>query len=442
MTRTIGVYAGEVKRRIGTLRFDEQGARQSSSLEYDPQWLAAEDRYALEPNLPLVTGPQFQKPRGRDSSVFHGAIADTEPDGWGRRVILRDHAKRRQDLRRRDALVGKPRLSTRPGTTRALTPIDYLLAVDDINRVGALRYQDEEGVFQRAPDDGRRTAPPLIELRALFTASRAVENNTETAEDLAYLRGRGTSLGGMRPKCSVIDEHGNLSIGKFPSVSDDRQVTKGEVLALQLAKTAGIAAAEARLVDSDGIPVALIRRFDRTNHGRRMYISAATLLGADAADPSEHTYTEIVDALRQHGAQVQRDIEELWRRIAFSILISNLDDHLHNHGFLHVTRGQWAISPAFDLNPFPDRHRELKTWISEETGPEASIDALMSIVAYCRLKHDSAVQILAKVEQAVAKWRITGRKIGMSDQELDQFADAFEHREREAAQSIVRTTDS
>jgi len=428
MKRTIGVFLGDASRRIGTLRFDRQGVRQSASFEYDRQWLAASDRFALEPDLPLVTGAQFHKPPGRDASIFHGAIADTEPDGWARRVILRDHAKRR-------ALA---RAAGEAQDHQPLTPIDFLLAVDDVNRAGALRFQDEEGVFQRVASEGQRTAPPLIELSTMMTASRAVETNTETAEDLAYLLGRGTSLGGLRPKCSVIDADGALSIGKFPSIGDERAVTKGEVLAMQLAKAAGINAPQARLIDSDGIPVTLIRRFDRTAKGRLMYISAATLLGVDVGAPTEHTYTEIVDAIRQHGADAQADIEELWRRIAFSILINNVDDHLHNHGFLHVAKDQWRLSPAFDINPFPERQRELKTWISEEAGPAASIDALMGVAAYFKLDKEAAVEILAEVERTVSNWRVRGREIGMSAAELEQFADAFEHREREVAQSIVR----
>lgn len=273
----------------------------------------------------------------------------------------------------------------------------------------------------------------------LLSASRAVEQHTETAADLAYLRGRGTPLGGLRPKCTVIDEDGRLSIGKFPSVQDDRAVTKGEVLALLLAREAGMNAAEARLVESDGSPVALIRRFDRPDDGGRlMYVSAATMLGVDTGDGSEHSYTEIVDALRQQGAQTQADIEELWRRIAFSILITNVDDHLHNHGFLHTQRGQWTLAPAFDLNPFPERVRELKTWISEDTGPEASIEALMSVAPYFRIGRDTAVRILAKVEQATSRWRQVGRSIGMSNRELDQFVDAFEHRERDLARNIIQ----
>lgn len=423
MKRTLQVHLGEPTQAVGTLHFDSAGHRERSAFAYHPGWLASEARFALEPELPLVTGPQFHgaSPQG---SVFHGIFADTEPDGWAKRVILRDHAKRRQAARRE---------SRDPGTA-LLTAVDFLLAVDDFSRVGALRFQDESGVFCRAPEAGRRTAPPLLELEQLLTASHAVEAESETAADLAYLLGRGTSLGGMRPKCTVQDEDGYLAIGKFPSITDQRAVAKGEVLALKLAKAAGIQSAEARLVDSAGSPVALIRRFDRTADGRRlMYASAATLLGGD--DGREHCYTEIVDAIRQHGADTQADIEELWRRIAFSILISNVDDHLHNHGFLHTGHGQWRLAPAFDLNPFPDRVRELKTWISEDTGPEASIEALMSVIAYFRIPLNRARAILNEVDRAVAGWRRQGKALGMTVKELDAFADAFEHTERRAART-------
>jgi len=428
MKRTIQVYLGDDARRVGTLHFDAVGSRQHSAFAYEDSWLKAADRFALEPGLPLVMGPQYPR-RARDGSAFHAAIADTEPDGWAKRVILRDHAKRRQEARRTGQEVEMTQL----------TALDFLLAVDDSSRVGALRFKDEQGVFCRAFETGRRTAPPLVELGRLLAATRAVETESETAADLAYLRGRGTSLGGMRPKCTVIDEDGRLSIGKFPSVSDERPVTKGEVLAMTLAKAAGIRAADARLVESDGVPVALIRRFDRTDGGRRlMYVSAATLLGADSDDSHDHFYTEIVDAIRVHGADSKSDIEELWRRIAFSILITNVDDHLHNHGFLHENHGQWSLAPAFDINPFPERMREFKTWISEETGPEATIDALFSVIAYFRIPLARAREILGEIERAVSRWRDSGRALGMSDRELDQFADAFEHPERKAARGKPR----
>jgi serine/threonine-protein kinase HipA len=320
-----------------------------------------------------------------------------------------------------------------------LNDMDFLLAVDDASRAGALRFRDESGSFCRASEPGRRIAPPLVELGRLLAATQALESDSETAADLAYLRGNGTSLGGMRPKCTVVDDDGNLSIGKFPSVKDDRAVTQGEVLAMTLARDAGIRVAEARLIESAGMPVALIRRFDRTPEGARlMYVSAATLLGADILGGREHHYTEIVDAIRRHGASAQEDIEELWRRIAFSILITNVDDHLHNHGFLHQGHGHWQLAPAFDLNPFPERLRELKTWISEETGPEASMEALMSVTAYFRLPLAKAKKILREVEGAVSRWRVVGRSLGMDKRKLEAFAEAFEHTERSAARRAMR----
>jgi len=427
MTRVVDVCLGDAGRLIGVLRYNQDGARESASFEYDPKWIGADDRFSLEPGLPLVAGPQFHR-RSKDGSVFHGAIADTEPDGWARRVILRDHAKRREQARRAGGKL--------PPLAGAL---DFLLAVDDASRIGALRLRDGEGVFRRAPEDGRRGVPPLFELGYLLAATRAVETNTETAADLAYLRGRGTSLGGMRPKCSVVDDAGHLSIGKFPSVNDERAVTKGEALAMQLAVKAGINAAQTSLVFSDGIPVALVRRFDRIEGGRIMYVSAATMLEVEPGDPSDHSYAEIVDALRKHGIAPRRDAEELWRRIAYSILITNVDDHLHNHGFLHVECGKWCLAPAFDVNPFPERQRELKTWITEETGPGATIEALMAAASYFQLRTSRGREILAEVEGAVASWREHGKTLGMSAAELDQFADAFEHDERAAVrQEIAR----
>lgn len=430
MKRTIQVCLGDEAARMGTLHYDRNGARERAAFTYDEAWLNADDRFALEPGLPLVTGAQFhrQLPGG---SVFPGAIADTEPDGWARRVILRDHAKRRQAARR----------SGKVTTAAPLDAMAYLFAVDDASRVGALRLRDENGLFCRTAEPVHRTAPPLMELRHLVDATQAVEKGTDTASNLAYLRGRGTSLGGLRPKCTVLDDDGSLALGKFPSVQDERAVTKGEVLAMQLAKTAGINAALTRLIDSDGVPVALVRRFDRTRDGRRlMYVSAATLLGVDPGDPQEHSYTEIMDALRVHGAAVRADAEELWRRIAFPILITNIDDHLHNHGFLHAEGGLWRLAPAFDLNPFPDRARELRTWISPEVGPEATVEGLMSISTYFCIATKRSKEILGEVEHAVAGWRKIGRGIGMTEAELDAFTDAFEHPERKAARAVCRSS--
>ena len=426
MKRTIGIHLDDGP-QVGTLRYDRQGRRESVSFEYSGDYLGARSSFALGPTLPLKAGPQFHR-KSPDGSLLHAAIADTAPDGWGRRVIMRDHVKRRQENRRAGL----------DDDLQPLNTLDFLLAVDDFSRVGALRFRDENGVFQRASEEGRRAAPPLVELGHLLRASRAIEANKETRADLDYLRGRGTSLGGLRPKCTVVDDDGMLAIGKFPSITDERSITKGEVLALRLARDACINAADARIIDSDGSPVALIRRFDRRGNGQRiMYLSAATMLGVEASEPEEHTYTEIVNAIRVHGADAQADIEELWRRIAFSILITNVDDHLRNHGFLHEDRNLWRLSPAFDINPSPERVRELKTWISEETGPEMRIEALMSVIAYFRITRTRAGEILREVEHAVARWRAVGHEIGMTKGELEVFADAFEHPERSAVKRFL-----
>jgi serine/threonine-protein kinase HipA len=423
MKRSIEVCLGESKQHVGFLHHDAVGARERSAFVYTDAWLTAKHAFPLEPSLPLVSGPQFPA-FSRQGSIFHAAIADTAPDGWARQVILRDHAKRRQSARRKDE----------PPPGSLLTAFDFLIAVDDFSRVGALRFRDEEGVFHRSTEPGRRTAPPLVELRQLLTSTRAVEKASETAADLEFLRGRGTSLGGLRPKCSVMDDDGGLAIGKFPSIHDQRAVTKGEVLALRLAARAGIEAAHARIVSSDGLAVALVRRFDRTADGQRIpYLSAATLIGADPNDEQEHFYTEIADALRQHGAAAREDLEQLWRRLVFSILITNVDDHLRNHGFLHAGHGLWRLSPAFDINPFPDRSRELKTWPSEETGPEATIDAALAASRLFGLASPRAKEIIGEVESVVSKWRMEARGIGLKSSEIDQFADAFEHPERAAA---------
>lgn len=427
MKRTIRVHLGETGRPLGVLRYNREGARESAMFEYDAAWLGAAARFAIDPALPLQPGPQFHQ-KTKEGSVFHSAIADAGPDGWGQMVIHRDYAKRRAAAKRAGEII--PPLEGE---------LSYLLEVDDASRVGALRFADEEGVFRRAIEDSGHSIPPMIELAQLISATRAVETHQETAADLRFLRGRGTSLGGLRPKATIVGSDGRLSIGKFPSVKDSRAVTKAEVLALRLAANAGINAAKASVVMSEDTPVAVIRRFDRAESGARiMYVSAATLLGVDTSAPGENSYAEIVEALRQHGASTQSDIDELWRRIAFSILITNVDDHLHNHGFLHVETGKWRLSPAFDVNPFPERERELKTWITEDTGPSMTIEALLSAAPYFAVPMPRARTILSEVEQAVAKWREVGSTIGMTDQELDQYSDAFEHEERGAAQAAGR----
>ena len=285
LRQEVQVGIGKAALALGTLVYARQGRREHCAFAYDQAWLNHPERFGVSADLPLVAGYQAHKAASAHDSVFHGAIADTAPDAWGRRVIARDHAKRRR---------ADPQLP-------ALTELDYVLAVDDFSRVGALRLGDAEGIWQRTMAQGQRSTPPLIELEPIFQASRAVERGQETAEDLRYLQGKGTSLGGMRPKCTLIDEDGRLAIGKFPSVQDARSVTRGEVLALRLAALAGIDVAPARVVllgsGSEQVPVAVIKRFDRDGaDGRIPYQSAASLLQASREE--ERSYTEVADAIR------------------------------------------------------------------------------------------------------------------------------------------------
>lgn len=330
--QTLAVCVGKAGLPVGQLTYAKQGQREFSAFAYDANWLANPGRFEISPDLPLTAGFQARRAPSKADSVFHLALADTAPDAWGRRVIARAHAKQRKQ---------SPHL-------KALNELDYLAAVDDFSRVGALRLLGEGGDFLRTVEEGKRTTPPLLELEKIFAATRVVETSQETAADLKYLQGKGTSLGGMRPKCTVLNQDGRLAIGKFPSVGDARSVTRGEVLALRLAHDAGIQAASARIVDLQGSAVALIDRFDRTADWARIhYLSAASML--QASRDEERSYTEIADIIRAKCARPTDDARQLWRRMVFNLLITNVDDHLQNHGFLYAGNGQWQLAPAFDV---------------------------------------------------------------------------------------------
>ena len=405
-TQRVEVCVGKAGTLVGQLTYAKQGRREFSTFVYDPQWLETPSRFEVSPDLPLVAGYQARRATSRSDSIFHLALADTAPDAWGRRVIARAHARERKK---------------HPGLS-ALTELDYLAAVDDFSRVGALRLREAGGRFLCTVEEGRRSTPPLLEIERIYSASRAVEKSQETAADLQYLQGKGTSLGGMRPKCTILDETGRLSIGKFPSVADSRSVTRGEVLALRLARHAGIDVASARILELDEAPVALIERFDRTDEFARIhYLSAASML--QASRDEDRSYTEIADVIRSKCVRPTDDVRQLWRRMVFNLLITNVDDHLQNHAFLYEGNGQWRLAPAFDLNPFPDKDRESKTWLSPETGPIESLQMLLEHANYFGLGAPvAALEVLREVVSALSNWRVV----------------AFEHEAALAARNALR----
>ena len=418
----LNVCIGKEGLPVGDLTYVKDGTREYSAFAYREDWLRSPSRFAVSPDLNLAPGYQIRKAPTKDDSRFFLALADTEPDAWGRRIIARAHAKERKN---------NPAL-------KALTELDYLCAVDDFSRVGALRLRNVKGDFLHTVEQGKRATPPLLELERMYEASRAVERSQESGEDLQYLQGKGTSLGGLRPKCTVLDDDGTLALGKFPSVKDERSVTRGEVLALRIARQAGIETAVARIVMVQATPVAVISRFDRSvQYGRIPYLSAASLLQSSRNE--EHTYTEVVDAMSMACIAAKADAQQLWRRLVFNHLITNVDDHLQNLGFLYVGNGLWRLSPAFDLNPFPDKDRESKTWLSEDTGPITSIETLLDKANYFHLAVPEALAILAQVHGAVSGWRALAMsaEVGLTATDIEEFAPAFEHPDMDAAKTLL-----
>jgi serine/threonine-protein kinase HipA len=322
---------------VGRLHAAEQGP--SVSFEYAPEWLQRHDAFAIDPtSLPLHPGAHH----GR--TVF-GAIQDCGPDRWGR--VLIERAVRKKVL-----------------TQKPYRDIDYVLALDDASRIGALRFRLAVGSPFLAPTVGK--LPPLVRLNALLRATDAVHTETETAQDLRFLLGAGSPLGGARPKAAVRLTDDRLAIAKFPKPDDTRDVAAGEILALTLAGRAGIRVADHRLVPVARQSVAVITRFDRAGNNRIPFISGSSLLGRPHDDSA--AYTLLADGIRRFGHDVPGDLRELWRRLVFSLLASNFDDHPRNHGFLMLEPGRWSLSPAYDLNPVPemDRARLNKTGISED----------------------------------------------------------------------------
>ncbi len=397
---------------VGRLWARVRKERENATFEYDRGWLAHPERFSLEPALKLGPGPFHT---ASDKPLF-GAIGDSAPDRWGR--VLMRRAERRRAEREGQA----------PRTVRE---IDYLLLVDDEARQGALRFAEREG-GPFLNDQAPAKIPPLIELPRLLSAAEHVLDDRDSDEDLRLLLAPGSSLGGARPKASVRDRDGHLAIAKFPNKGDEVNAVLWEAVALTLAAKSGIPVPAWRLESVAGRPVLLLRRFDRDYAIRVPFVSAMSML--DARDGEARSYLEFVDILRQHGAAPKEDMHALWRRIVFSILISNTDDHLRNHGFLWAGPAGWRLSPAYDLNPVPVdiKPRVLTTAIYLDDST-ASLKLALSVAGYFELTPSEERRIAAEVGRAVGAWRRVAAKLGLSRGEIDRMASAFEHEDLAAA---------
>lgn len=398
---------------VGRLWSRVRKGRESATFEYNDVWLKHPQRFALEPALALGRGPQHTQ-AGR---LIFGAIGDSAPDRWGRVLIQREERRKARAENRQP---------------RSLFEADYLLAVGDLARQGALRFAEAmDGPFLAA----QANIPPLLRLAELLGAAMRVDADDASDDDLKLLLAPGSSLGGARPKASIIDRDGHLAIAKFPKHDDEIPVSPWEATALSLAARAGIPTTEWRLDTVAKREVLLLRRFDRRAGLRIPFLSAMSML--DAADGDQHSYLEIADAIRQYGASAEEDCAQLWRRIVFNILISNTDDHLRNHGFLYDPAGGWRLAPAYDLNPVPVdiKPRILTTAIDEEDGT-ASLDLALATAAHYKLKPEMARRIMREVGAAVTGWREAAGALCLSKNSIERMASAFEHEDlRQATNS-------
>lgn len=414
MEKEVFVYADldGVPHLVGSLWARVRKDKEGATFEYDSAWLNNPNRFALEPALAVGPGPFHT---GADLPMF-GAIGDSAPDRWGRALMRRMERRRAQ---------------SEGQTPRALHEIDYLLLVDDEARAGALRFAEQEGgPFLRQAEVKR--IPPLVALPELLSAAEHVVEDTDTEEDLKLLIAPGSSLGGARPKASVRENDGHLAIAKFPRKDDEVSTVRWEAVALSLADKAGIMVPSARVELVADKPVLLLRRFDRDGARRIPFLSAMSMLGA--RDNQAHSYLELVDALRQHGAAPQEDMQALWRRMVFNILISNTDDHLRNHGFLYHGNDGWRLSPAYDLNPVPtDIKPRVLTLAINEDDTTASLSTAMEVAGYFELEEAQAREMAAHVARASSQWRDAAAEHGISKQEIDRMASAFEHEDLKEA---------
>jgi serine/threonine-protein kinase HipA len=392
-------------RPIGLARSNRVRGSETILFEYDASWLSDPDRLSLEPALALTRGTFAPRP----GLPTFGSIGDSAPDAWGRRLMQRSER----------------RLAEREGrVVRTLADSDYLLGVADATRLGALRFRRPGEEPFLAPTRGG--VPTLVELGRLLRITERILRDEETDEDLPLIFAHGSSLGGARPKASVIDQHGHLSIAKFPKETDDYSVEMWEEIALRLAMQAGIATPQHELIEVAGKLVMLSRRFDRAGAIRVPFLSAMAMLAA--RDGERGSYPEIVDALTKHGAQGKSDSHALYRRVVFNVLISNVDDHLRNHGFLWRGKAGWTLSPAYDLNPVPVdiKARVLTTNINLDEGT-CSIDLLEAASEFFGLTLLQARAIIKEVATVTAKWRDTAKGAGARSADINRMTSAFEH---------------
>ncbi|KAA6344108.1 hypothetical protein EZS27_008229 [termite gut metagenome] len=415
--KEIFVYAdwAELERvqPMGILTADRLRGKEVFSFAYNDDWLESGNAKMLDPDLGFFSGNQYLK----DEKSNFGLFLDSSPDRWGR--VL---------MKRRETIHAKS--ENRP--VNALYESDFLLGVYDLHRMGALRFKtDPDGVFLDNNKD--YSAPPWISIRELEYASLELEKNIEKDNPdllkwLNLLIAPGSSLGGARPKASVQHADESFWIAKFPSNNDEMDTGGWEIVVNELAQKLGITVAQAIVKKYNSKHhTYLTKRFDRANNGKRIHFaSAMTLLGyTDGADAQDGiSYLELVEFIIQNGAKVKEDLTELFKRIVFSIAVSNTDDHLRNHGFI-LTKSGWILSPAYDINPNP-YGTGLKLNISEDDN-SLDFDLALNVASFFRLTNEEAVKIIENTKEIVSRWEDVASKYQIPKQEQNMMASSFKY---------------
>ena len=395
---------------VGELSYESLRGSDSYGFKFCDRWLKQHGDIFLSDDLNNYPGMQYTHP---DRDIF-GCFADALPDRWGRTLLLRREQIEAEEEHR---------------PVRRLSSFDFLTGIDDYSRMGAFRFKENpDGEFINTHESLR--IPPLTSMRTLVVASEEIERSEEQSRLpdkrwIVQLVQPGSSLGGARPKASVIGTDGTLHVAKFPSRKDDYDVGLWEHFSHLLAAKAGIDAAVTKVIPAnDKYHALLSRRFDRTDDNRRIHFaSAMTLLGlADGDNASTgHGYLDIVDFIVQSCTQVEANLQELFRRVAFNICIGNSDDHFRNHGFLLTAKG-WTLAPAYDMNPTLNEYQSL---LISSSSNKADLSVLLGACEEYMLTRATAERIVAEVTAAVSDWQKVARRIGIAKREQGMFAARF-----------------
>jgi serine/threonine-protein kinase HipA len=392
---------------VGVLSAHFAKGKKAFSFKYHKDWLKTDALRLLDPDIEFYLGPQY--PTNKEN---FGIFLDSMPDTWGKTLMKRRAA---QDAR------------TKNEKARKLYEIDYLLGVFDESRMGALRFKTElEGAFLN--NDDQNPTPPWSSLGELQEAVNQLENDEQSdaaRKCIEVLIASGSSLGGARPKANILDAQKNLWIAKFSSKTDVVDKAAWEFLAYTLAVASGIEMVESKIEKISGpYHTFLTKRFDRDNGKRIHFASAMTMTGntENIIRESEPSYLEIVEFIENHGADVEANLHQLWRRIVFNVAISNTDDHLRNHGFILTEKG-WILSPAYDLNPSIEKDGLSLNIDMDDNALDFNL--AKSVGKYFRLSESEMETILSEVLTVVKNWKHIAEKIGIKRSEAELMSSAF-----------------